>query len=163
MSERIWRAPNHRINKNSKRERNFQNIGNYTVEIPANWSDRTIFSFVAPRIVDPRQSPHLRMGGGFRENLSISRERITQTDPAQYLRRQIEELKPKLYRMNVLEERALTIASRPAYTISYKFTLRAQKLDLCQIRIAVSFPDEILVFTGTSAAHVFEQKKQERS
>lgn len=130
------------------------------IELPPNWSDRTVYTFVAPRVVDPRQSPHLRMRSGFRENLSISRERVAYGASAEeYLDQQLAELQPRLQRFRFLYEEAIQIAGQPGFSVAYQFSLRGQHMDVCQLRIAVPVGYDMLVFTGTTAAHVFEQKK----
>jgi hypothetical protein len=101
------------------------------------------------------------MRGGFRENLSISRERIhREISPQEYLQQQIEELKPRLQRFRLLYEQPLYIANHNAHSIAYQFSLHGQNIDVCQLRIALSIEYEMLVLTGTASAHVFENKKQ---
>lgn len=146
----------------STQERRGQPIqmGEMAIELPGNWNDRTVYTFVAPRVVDPRQSPHLRMRSGFRENLSVCRERVSYGLTAEeYLDQQVEELQPRLQRFRFLYEEPAMIAGQPGHSIAYQFSLRGQKVDVCQLRIAVPVGYDMLVFTGTSAAHVFDQKK----
>ncbi len=135
-------------------------IGDYSLVIPGNWSDRTIFTFVAPRIVNPLESPHLKMKGGFRDNFSISRERVSGISPKEFLERQLQELKPRLYKFFLLDSSPFSVRDRSAYTVSYQFTLRQQGIDLVQVRVAIAFPDEMILIVGTSAAAVFESKRE---
>ena len=66
-------------------------IGSCSVEVPETWKDRTVHTFVAPKVVDPRMTPHLRMGSGFRENISISRERVKRgSTPETYIHKQMD-------------------------------------------------------------------------
>ncbi|TNE44230.1 MAG: DUF1795 domain-containing protein [Deltaproteobacteria bacterium] len=135
-------------------------MGEMAIELPGSWSDRTVYTFVAPRVVDPRQSPHLRMRSGFRENLSVSRERIPYGTTAEdYLDDQLEELQPRLQRFRFLYDEPILISGQTGHSVAYRFSLRGQRLDVCQLRIAVPVGYDMLVFTGTAAAHVFDQKK----
>jgi len=136
-------------------------MGEVSVVLPSSWTDRTIHTFVAPRVVDPRQSPHLRMRGGFRENLSINRERVSYGQTAKdYLHQQVEELKSRLFNYRFLYEEPVLLAGQTAHSIAYQFSLRGQNIDVCQLRIALSLSYDMLVFTGTSSAHVFENKRR---
>lgn len=141
--------------------KNHIQMGECAIELPGSWSDRTIYTFVAPRVVDPRQSPLLRMRSGFRENLSVSRERVSYGTTAEdYLEDQIEELRPRLQRFRFLYEEPIQISGQTGYSVAYQFSLRGQRLEVCQLRIALPIGYDMLVFTGTAAAHVFDQKKE---
>lgn len=138
-------------------------LGPLSMELPDGWNDRTVYTFVAPRVVDPRRSPHLRMRSGFRENIAIHYERVSrQTTPESFITQQIDELKPKLQGFRLLYNEEVYISSYQAQHAAYRFSLRGQRMDVCQLRVAILFPQkqEMLVFTGTAAAHVFENKKR---
>lgn len=135
-------------------------IGSFTIEVPDTWRDRTVHTFVAPKVYDPRQTPHLRMGSGLRENISISRERVRRgTNPQDYLLQQVEELKARLSGLRLLYEEPLHIGGYLAHSISYQFSLRGERVDVCQMRVALLYEQEMINFTGTAAATIFESKK----
>ncbi len=157
---RVYKSSAHSTPPPQEERRQPIQMGEMAIELPGNWNDRTVHTFVAPRVVDPRQSPHLRMRAGFRENLSISRERVAYGTTAEdYLDQQVEELRPRLQRFRFLYEEPASISEQPGYSIAYQFSLRGQRIDVCQLRIAVPVGYDMLVFTGTSASHVFDQKK----
>ncbi len=137
-------------------------IGSLSIDLPDTWSDRTVHTFVAPRVIDPRQSPHLRLGSGFRENVAFSRERIRPgLGPQKFLSQQMAELKTRLTGFRMLNEEPCTYCGFEAYSVSYQFILRGQRVEVCQMRVAIlTRPNEVMLFTGTSAASVFESKKQ---
>ena len=137
-------------------------IGPLSIELPDTWSDRTVHTFVAPRVIDPRQSPHLRMGSGFRENVAFSRERIRPgISPQRYLHQQLTELKTRLTGFRMLGEEPAQYGGCEAYSVSYQFALRGQGVEVCQMRVAIlTRPNEVTLFTGTAASNVFEAKKQ---
>lgn len=138
-------------------------LGSISMELPENWNDRTVYTFVAPRVVDPRQSPHLRMRSGFRENIAIHYERVShKMTPAQFIKEQMDDLKPKLQGFRLLYNEEVYLSTYLAQHVAYRFSLRGQKMEVCQLRVALLLPEkqEMLVFTGTTAAHVFENKKR---
>lgn len=137
--------------------------GPVSFELPETWNDRTVHTFVAPRVVDPRQSPHLRMRSGFRENISIHYERVPHgTTAEQHLEQLVEELKPKLSGFRLLYREAIYLGTSAGHHVAYQFSLRGQRTEVCQLRVAVPLPDarQMMVFTGTAAAHVFENKRK---
>lgn len=137
-------------------------VGHLSVELPDTWKDQTVHTFVAPRVVDPRTSPHLRMGSGFRENVAFSREKIRPgLSPHHHIHQHLNELKTRLAGFRLLHEEPLQLGSYHAYSVSYQFALRAQKIDVSQMRVAILVnPSELVLFTGTSASTVFETKRQ---
>ena len=163
MSRRIFRPPiggDIRDNSPLLSRGKSVDIGDYSLVVPENWSDRTVFTFVAPRIIDPFERPHLKMKGGFRDNFSISREKVSGISPQEFLERQVRELKPRLYKFFLLDSSSFSVKGRIAHTVSYQFTLRQQKIDLAQIRVAIPFSGELLVIVGTSVAALFETKRE---
>ena len=135
-------------------------IGSLSLELPDTWKDRTIHTFIAPKVISPVSSPHLRLGPGFRENFNIGRERVKSgTDPRRYLKGQIVELKDRLMNFEIVEEQEMIFQGHPAYNISYQFSLRNARLKVCQMRVALLIGREMINFTGTAAASVFESKK----
>ena len=136
-------------------------VGPFSMDIPNTWNDRTVYTFVAPKVVNPRESPHLRMGSGFRENIVVTRERVRRDiNPQDYLRQQLDDLKDRLQAFRLLREEPLRVGGYLAHSASYQFGLRGERLDICQFRVVLLVDDDAVTFTGTAAASVFEAKKR---
>lgn len=118
---------------------------NFTLEVPDDWQDRSIISFVAT--VAP---------GEFAPNVVVTKEPIDEeTSVEDYAHRQFAVTQAEVQGLSVVEQQNVEINGRPAVQIVQKIS--AHGLNLQQLQTFILAEEEIYVVTCTSTAAAFQQ------
>lgn len=118
---------------------------NFSLEVPDDWHDRSIISFVA------NVSP-----GEFAPNVVVTKESIDEeTSVEDYAQRQFAVTQAEVEGLSVVEQRNIEIGGRPAVQLVQKIS--AHGLNLQQLQTFILSGEEIYILTCTSASSSFGQ------
>lgn len=119
--------------------------GNFSLDVPEDWQDRSIISFVA------ETSP-----SEFAPNVVITREQIDEeTSVEDYANRQFSITQAEVQGLKIIERRNTFINNSPAVQIVQ--TISAHGLNLQQLQTFVLAEAEIFIITCTTTAAAFQQ------
>ncbi|MGI8786265.1 MAG: DcrB-related protein [Pyrinomonadaceae bacterium] len=117
----------------------------YTLEVPDDWQDRSIISFVAT--VAPSE---------FAPNVVITKETVdAEMSVEDYANRQFSVTQAEVQGLTVVEQQNITINGRPVVQIVQKIS--AHGLNLQQLQTFVLANEEIYIVTCTATAASFQQ------
>lgn len=119
--------------------------GNYALDVPDDWQDRSIISFVAT--VAPTE---------FAPNAVITREPIDDdTSVEDYANRQFAVTQAEVEGLQIVEQHNTTVGGKPAVQIVQK--IAAHGLNLQQLQTFILADEEIFIVTCTATGATFEQ------
>lgn len=119
--------------------------GNFALEIPDDWQNRSVISFVAK--VAPTE---------FAPNVVITREFVDEdTSIEEYASRQFAVTQAEVEGLQIIEQRNTAVGGKPAVQLIQKIAAHGLKLEQLQTFILTDV--EILIITCTSTAANFEQ------
>lgn len=118
---------------------------NFTLDVPDDWQDRSIISFVA------KVAP-----GEFAPNVVVTKEAVDPDASVEdYANRQFTVTQAEVQGLSVIEQHNITIGGKPAVQIVQK--IAAHGLTLHQLQTFVLADEEIYIVTCTSSAANFAQ------
>ncbi len=118
---------------------------NFALEVPDDWHDRSIISFVAG--VSP---------GEFAPNVVVTKEYVDEeTSIEDYARRQFAVTQAEVEGLSIVEQQNTEINGRPAVQLVQKIS--AHGLNLQQLQTFILAGEEIYIVTCTSTAASFGQ------
>lgn len=119
--------------------------GNFALDVPDDWQDRSIISFVAT--VAPTE---------FAPNTVITREPIdADASVEDYANRQFAVTQAEVEGLKIVEQNNTTVGGKPAVQINQK--IAAHGLNLQQLQTFILGDEEIFIVTCTATAASFEQ------
>jgi hypothetical protein len=119
--------------------------GNFSLEVPDDWQDRSIISFTAS--VSPSE---------FAPNVVITREAIDRrTSVEEYANRQFDLTQAEVSGLKIIERNNTTVGNLPAVQIVQK--IAAHGLNLQQLQTFILVDEVIVIVTCTSTAASFSQ------
>lgn len=123
----------------------YYTTGNFSLDIPDDWQDRSIISFVAA--VAPNE---------FAPNVVITREFVdAETSVEDYAGKQFAVTQAEVEGLTIVEQQNITINGEPAVQIVQKIS--AHGLNLQQLQTFVLADEEIFIVTCTATAAAFAQ------
>ncbi len=118
---------------------------NFNLDIPDDWQDRSIISFVAT--VSPNE---------FAPNVVITKEFVdSETSVEDYANKQFAVTQAEVEGLKIVERQNIEINGQPAVQIVQK--IAAHGLNLQQLQTFVLSDEEIFIITCTATAAGFEQ------
>ncbi len=118
---------------------------NFNLDIPDDWQDRSIISFVAA--VSPNE---------FAPNVVITKEFVdSETSVEDYANKQFAVTQSEVEGLKIVEQQNITINGQPAVQIVQK--IAAHGLNLQQLQTFVLADEEIFIVTCTATAAAFGQ------
>lgn len=119
--------------------------GNFSLDVPDDWQDRSIISFVAA--VAPTE---------FAPNAVITREPIDPDASVEdYANRQFAVTQAEVEGLKIVEQSNITVGGKPAVQINQK--IAAHGLNLQQLQTFILGDEEIFIVTCTATGASFEQ------
>lgn len=119
--------------------------GNFSLEVPDDWQDRSIISFTAS--VSPNE---------FAPNVVVTREAIdTRLSIEEYANRQFDLTQAEVQGLQITERRQTTIGTIPAVQIVQQ--IAAHGLNLQQLQTFLLVDEVVIIVTCTSTAATFNQ------
>ena len=119
--------------------------GNFSLEVPEDWQDRSIISFVAE--VAPTE---------FAPNVVVTREKLdARVSVEEYANRQFDLTQAEVQGLKIIERTNTTIGNLPAVQIVQKIS--AHGLNLQQLQTFILIEEEIIIVTCTTTAATFSQ------
>jgi hypothetical protein len=119
--------------------------GNFSLEVPEDWQDRSIISFVATAA--PTE---------FAPNVVVTREKIdTRMSVEEYANRQFDVTQAEVQGLKIIERNNTTVGNLPAVQIIQK--IAAHGLNLQQLQTFILVEEEIIIVTCTTTAATFNQ------
>lgn len=119
--------------------------GNFSLEVPDDWQDRSIISFTAS--VAPSE---------FAPNVVVTREAIdARMSVEEYANRQFDLTQAEVQGLKIIERKNTTVGHLPAVQIVQK--IAAHGLNLQQLQTFILIDEIIVIVTCTSTAAAFNQ------
>lgn len=119
--------------------------GNFTLDIPDDWQDRSILSFVAT--VSPNE---------FAPNVVITKEFVdAETSVEDYANKQFAVTQSEVEGLQIVDQQNITVGSEPAVQIVQKIS--AHGLNLQQLQTFILSDNVIFIITCTATAAAFSQ------
>jgi hypothetical protein len=125
-------------------------FGGVGATLPARWSDRSIYTFVAP---DDR-------GSRFFSNLVATREAASD-DVEAYAATQLRAAKTQLAELHLVEQNSLRVGGHAAVVAVFTFVAPPHAVKVEQLQAFVRVGDWVYTFTFSALAEVFKDKRAE--
>lgn len=119
--------------------------GNFTLDVPDDWQDRSILSFVAA--VSPNE---------FAPNVVVTKEFVdAETSVEDYANKQFAVTQSEVEGLKIVDQQNITIAGEPAVQVVQKIS--AHGLNLQQLQTFILSDEVIFIITCTATAAAFAQ------
>lgn len=132
------------------------------LELPGEWEDRSIYTFVAPEQTSVASGlPTMAKTQGFRPNVVITREPKGKTQRIDaYAKEQLAISQKQLPQMKVLEDKEHQISDQAAVTRVFTFVAPPQNIMVQQLQTFVLSGDYIYTFTFSSLPDGFANQRK---
>jgi hypothetical protein len=132
--------------------------GMTTLELPAEWDDRSIYTFVAPE--QTRAAPTMARAQSFRPNVVVTREPCGAYDrPEAYAKDQLAESRKQLPQLRVIEENATAVGGKPGFARLFTFVAPPQNVTVQQLQAFVIAAEWVYTFTFSGLPETFAEQR----
>lgn len=133
--------------------------GTTTLELPEEWEDRSMYTFVAPEQTRTG-GPTMARQQSFRPNVVVTRElRGNHERVETYAKDQLAASQKQLPQLRILEETALQVSGKPAVMRMFTFVAPPQNVSVQQLQAFVLSGDWVHTFTFSGLPESFSAQR----
>jgi len=133
--------------------------GNTTLELPAEWEDRSMYTFVAPER-SRTGGPTMARAQSFRPNMVITREsRGSHERVDTYAKEQLAASQKQLPQLRVLEDKAQTVGGQPGIVRMFTFMAPPHNVLVQQLQAFVLTGEWVTTFTFSGMPEGFAEQR----
>ena len=132
-----------------------------SLELPGQWEDRSIYTFVAPEQMASSGLPTMAKTQGFRPNVVVTREpkgKVQRIDT--YAKEQLAISQKQLPQLKVIEDKEHQLSGQPAVSRVFTFVAPPQNVVVQQLQTFVLHQDWIYTFTFSSLPDGFNEQRK---